>query len=74
MLIHIKVTAGAKKDSVKKKNDTSYIVTVKEEAKDNMANRKMMSLMAEELNVPTAAIRIITGHHTPSKIVEVLGR
>lgn len=74
MLLHVKVTADAKKDSVTRKNDTSYIVTVKEEAKDNMANRKMLALLAEELNVPTAAIRLITGHHTPSKIVEVLGR
>lgn len=74
MLIHVKVTAGAKKDSVKKKNDTSYIVTVKEEAKENAANKKMMTLMAEEMNTPIAAIRLITGHHSPSKIVEVLGR
>lgn len=74
MLIHVKVKAGSKKDSVTKKSDTSYVVCVKEEAKENMANRKMIFLIAGKLNVPTAVIRLITGHHTPSKIIEVLGR
>jgi uncharacterized protein YggU (UPF0235/DUF167 family) len=74
MLLHIKVKTGWKKDAVTKKNDTSYIVSVKEEAKENRANKKMLELMAETLGGPVAAIRLITGHHMPSKIIEVLGR
>lgn len=74
MLLHIKVKAGSKKDSVLKKSETSYVVSVKEEARENMANKKMLALMAETLSVPVSIIRLITGHHTPSKIIEVLGR
>lgn len=74
MLVHIKVESEAKEDSVYKKSDTSYIVSVREEAKENMANKKMLFLMAKFFNTSPSAIRIITGHHTPSKIIEILGR
>ncbi len=74
MLIHVKVKAGSNKDEVVKKNDASYIVHTKEEAKDNMANYAMLTLMSETLSVPVSVLRIITGHHSPSKIIEVLGK
>jgi uncharacterized protein YggU (UPF0235/DUF167 family) len=34
----------------------------------------MITLMAETLGVPVSILRIITGHHSPSKIIEVLGK
>ena len=74
MLIHVKVKADSNKDEVIKKNDASYIVHTKEEAKENSANYAMLTLMAETLGVPVSVLRIITGHHSPSKIIEVLGR
>jgi uncharacterized protein YggU (UPF0235/DUF167 family) len=74
MLIHVKVKADSNKDEVIKKNDASYIVHTKEEAKDNAANYAMLTLMAETLGVPVSILRIITGHHSPSKIIEVLGK
>ena len=74
MLIHIKIKPNSNKDEVVKKNDASYVVFVREEAKENKANYAMLLLLAEYLNVPVSILRIITGHHTPSKIVAVVGR
>lgn len=74
MLIHVKVKSGSNKDEVIKKNDASYTVYTKEEAKDNAANYAMLTLMAETLEVPVSILRIITGHHSPSKIIEVLSK
>jgi uncharacterized protein YggU (UPF0235/DUF167 family) len=74
MLIHIKIKPNSNKDEVVKKSDASYVVFVREEAKENKANYAMLLLLAEYLNVPVSILRIITGHHTPSKIVEVMGR
>lgn len=74
MLIHIKIKPDSNKDDVVKKNDASYIVFVREEAKENKANYAMLLLMAEYLDVPVSILRIITGHHSPSKIIEVMGR
>jgi uncharacterized protein YggU (UPF0235/DUF167 family) len=74
MLIHVKIKPDSKKDEVIMKNDASYIVSVKEEAKENKANYAMLLLLAEYLNVPVSILRIITGHHSPSKIIEIMGR
>ncbi len=74
MLIHVKIKPESKRDEVIVKNESSYIVTVKEEAKGNKANYAMLLLMADFLDVPVSILRIITGHHSPSKIIEILGR
>jgi uncharacterized protein YggU (UPF0235/DUF167 family) len=74
MLIHVKIKPDSKKDEVIMKNDASYIVSVKEEAKENKANYAMLLLLAEHLNVSVSILRIITGHHSPSKIIEIMGR
>ena len=36
-----------------------------------MANRKVVEILAKELGVPKEKIRIISGHHSPSKILSV---
>lgn len=74
MFIHVKIIPGSRKDEVVCKNNASYIVSVQEEAKENKANCAMLLLMADFLKVPVSTIRIITGHHAPSKMLEVLGR
>ena len=72
MLIHIKIEPESKVDSVTEKNKTSFIVKVREEAKDNKANNKMLFLLAKYFKIEKNKLRIITGHHSPSKILEIL--
>jgi uncharacterized protein YggU (UPF0235/DUF167 family) len=74
MLIHVKIKPESKRYEVIVKSEGSYIVSVKEEAKENKANYAMLLLMADFLDVPVSILRIITGHHSPSKIIEILGR
>ncbi len=71
MYIKIRVSAGAKKESVRKRSEDHFEVSVKEEARQNMANRRMIEVMAGELGVPKERIRIVSGHHSPSKIISV---
>ncbi|MFA6464023.1 MAG: DUF167 family protein [Candidatus Paceibacterota bacterium] len=72
MLFHVKIEPESKEDSVTKKNETSYIVKVRDEAKENKANYKMLSLLARYFKIEKNKLRIITGHHSPSKILEIL--
>ncbi|MCF7865018.1 MAG: DUF167 family protein [Candidatus Pacebacteria bacterium] len=74
MLIHVKIKPDSKKDEVIMKNSASFIVSVREEAKENKANYAMLLLLAEHLDVPVSILRIVTGHHSPSKIIDVMGR
>lgn len=72
MLIHVKISPGARTDEVVQKNSTSYLVSVREPAEQNRANTAMLALLARHLQVEPAQLRIITGHHAPGKIVEIL--
>ncbi len=71
MYIKVRVVAGAKKESVERVSDTSYKVSVKEPAKQNLANRRVIELMSLELQIPKARVRLISGHQSPSKMLSV---
>ncbi len=74
MLIHVKVYADSKEDVVIQKTDTSYDVHVRELAEQNRANSRMLDLIAQQFIVPRTRIKIVTGHHSPSKILEIIGK
>jgi len=68
--IHVLVTAGAKKESFKsKKSKDHFEVSVKEEAERNMANTRVLELVAEHFKVPKNKVRIVNGHRHPSKLL-----
>lgn len=69
--IHVKVVAGAKKESIVEKSADHFEVAVREKAERNMANRKVVELVARHFEVPIKSVRIINGHHHPSKLLVV---
>jgi uncharacterized protein YggU (UPF0235/DUF167 family) len=72
MLIHIKIFPESKEDSVEAKSENSFIVKVREKAERNAANIKMRALLAAYFKIDLGKVKIITGHHAPSKIVEIV--
>lgn len=71
MYIKVRVTAGAKKEEVKKKNKDTYLLSVKEPAERNLANKRICEIMAGIFEISTNKIRIISGHQNPSKILSI---
>jgi uncharacterized protein YggU (UPF0235/DUF167 family) len=69
MFIKIKVKTGSRTEKVEKKADDLYFVSVKEEAERNMANGRVLQLFRDLY--PKKSIKLIKGHHSPAKIVEV---
>ena len=69
--IHVKVRAGAGKESFKLKSEDHFEVSVKEKAERNMANRRVLELVAEHFKLPVNKVRIVNGHHHPSKLLVV---
>lgn len=69
--IHIKVTAGARKESFKKKSEDHFEISVKEKAERNMANTRVLELVAKYFKVPLKKVRIVNGHRHPSKLIVV---
>jgi len=73
MYIKVRVVAGAKTESVQQNKPDTFTIHVRVEAKQNQANKRMMELLGTYLKVPVKSIRLISGHHQPSKIVSVEG-
>jgi len=71
MYIKVRVQADAKEEKIVKKSDDHFEVSVREPAERNMANRRVVILVAGEFSLPTGKVRIVSGHHSPSKILNV---
>ncbi len=71
MYIKVRVTAGSKKEIIEKKSEDHYIISVKEKAKMNMANKRVLEIIASIYHIPTKSVRIINGHQSPSKILSI---
>ena len=72
MLIHVKIKPDSKEDKIVQKNETSFVVQVKEPAEDNRANKRMVELVADKFGIIKSKVKIVTGHHSPSKILEIM--
>jgi uncharacterized protein YggU (UPF0235/DUF167 family) len=72
MYIKVKVEAGSKKENIVKKSENQYIIKVKEPAERNLANIRVCEIIASIYKVNNKSVRIISGHHSPSKILSVV--
>jgi uncharacterized protein len=71
MYIKVKVTAGAKKEKFEQKSEELFEISVKEKAKQNMANERIRELLARHFGIIKGNVRIISGHRSPSKIISI---
>jgi len=69
--IHVKVSAGVRKEEFSQKSKDHFEISVREKAERNMANTRVLELIAEHFKVPVSKVRIINGHHHPSKLLVV---
>lgn len=68
--IRVKVTAGAAREHVAEEDGQLHIF-VKEPPQDNMANRRVVKIVAERFHVMPSAVRIVAGHRARNKTLEV---
>ena len=69
--IHVKVTAGSRKEFFGQKNEDHFEISVREKAERNMANSRVIEIVAEHFGVPVNKVRIVNGHHHPSKLLVI---
>lgn len=69
MLIKVRVKAEAKRQLIMEIAHDSYAVHVKSSRERNEANKEMLELLKEHFG--TKHIKIIKGHTTPHKIVDI---
>ncbi len=71
MYVKVRVIPKAKKETMKKIADQTFEMTVKQPAERNLANNRVRELLANEYNIDSKAVRIVSGHHSGSKIFDV---
>ena len=73
VIFSVRVQPRASKDEVAGVMDGALKVRLRAPALEDRANEALCEYLAELLKTPKAAVRILSGHHSRSKRVEVLG-
>lgn len=71
MYIRVKVTPDAKKESITCISDTEFQISVREPARRNLANKRIIELLAENLKIHQSAVRLLTGHRSSTKMFSI---
>jgi len=71
MYIKVRVYPKSKKEEIKKIGENRFEIKVKEKAERNMANNRVLEIIANEFAVPKGKVRIVNGHQSPSKMLSV---
>lgn len=74
MYIRVKVFAGSKKELFKQINEDHFEVSVKQKAERNLANNRVLELFSSHFNLSKGKVRIVNGHHSPTKLLVVDGK
>jgi len=69
--IHVKVTAGAGKESFRKKTEDHFEISVRQKAERNLANMRVLEIIAGHFKIPSSKVRIVNGHRHPSKLIVI---
>jgi len=74
--MYVKITAltGQKQEFLREENNGRFVVSVKEKPEQNMANRKILEIIASYFKVPVSKVKIVSGHHKPSKIFDIVDK
>lgn len=69
MYLKLKVVPDSKQEKVEKIEQDSWRIWVKVPAENNAANTRVLEIVRD--TYPNQSVRIVSGHHSPSKIVSI---
>jgi uncharacterized protein YggU (UPF0235/DUF167 family) len=72
MYVKVRVIAGAKHESIIQTGPNRFTLQVREPAERNLANRRIIELIAIQMGRSPAQVRIVNGHQSPSKLLSVV--
>lgn len=73
MKIVVTAKTGAREEKIEKFSETEYTVWIKERPVEGKANRAILSVLAKYFKISSANIRIVVGHTTKKKIIDIVG-
>jgi len=70
LTVSVRVKAGSRKELIVKK-EKRWDISVREPAEENRANHRVREILANEYKISLTSVRIIKGHHSPSKLFAI---
>ena len=71
MYLKVIVSAGAKKEKIEKVKNGGLAISVREPARQNLANKRVREILAEHFGVPLSSVRLLSGHRSPRKLFSI---
>lgn len=71
MYVHVRAIPGAKKERVTKVSPTEFQIQIREPAERNMANKRIIELLAYEFTTTPTQVKMLTGHRSSSKMFSI---
>lgn len=71
MYIKVRVETRAKKESTVVLSANTFIITTKEKAEQNAANRRILELVAAHFKINAKEVHLVRGHRSPTKLLLV---
>jgi uncharacterized protein len=71
VLVRVRVTPNAKRAMVVRVAEASYEVKVDARAEGGRANKRLVEILSEHLDVPKSRISLVKGARSRDKVVEV---
>ena len=71
MYIRVKAIPSSKKESLRQIKENEFEITVKEPAERGEANKRICEILQQHFNNPEGGVRIINGHHSPTKLLKI---
>ena len=71
MYIKVEIIAGMREEKVDKIKPDSFLISVREKAERNQANRRVLQIIRQEFGGRGVLAKIVSGHHSPHKIINV---
>jgi uncharacterized protein (TIGR00251 family) len=71
MNISVKVKPNSKENKIEKVHDNTFVLWVKQAAKEGRANEAAVKLLSDFFDISKSRIAIISGHKSRNKIVSL---
>lgn len=71
MFVKVRAKPGAKKEQVLEMSRYELAIHVREPAQQNLANRRIIEILAERFSVPARSIQMLSGFRSPNKIFSI---
>ena len=69
--LKVKVYTDQAEEKIVENTDNSYDLYIREPAKEGMANRRVLAILMDKVNPKPKRLKIVSGHISPAKIIEV---